>query len=45
MAAILYFSVRVQKEGMNMETLMKEFEVDIDGTEKYKHVIVDGETV
>ncbi|GAX11484.1 hypothetical protein FisN_22Lh169 [Fistulifera solaris] len=41
----LYFSIRVQKEGMNMESLMKEFEGDMDGTARYEHKIVGGETV
>jgi hypothetical protein len=45
MLPALYFSVRVQKEGMNMESLMKEFEGDLDGTARYEHKIVGGETV
>lgn len=45
MVTVLYFSVRVQKEGMNVETLMNESEMDGDGPGSYTHRVADGETV
>ena len=37
-AAVLYFSVRVQQEGLNLETLLNELEMRSDGT--YKNVLL-----
>jgi hypothetical protein len=39
-AAVLYFSVRVQTEGLNMETLVKELEMSCGGTGNYKNVLL-----
>ncbi|GAX11488.1 hypothetical protein FisN_22Lh175 [Fistulifera solaris] len=39
-AAVLYFSVRVQTEGLNLETLVKELEMNCGGSVNYKHVIL-----
>lgn len=45
---VLYFSVRVQKEGLNLEVLMKELGMESDGSGDYKQVLitqVDNEVV
>jgi hypothetical protein len=47
-SAVLYFSVRVQKEGLNMETLINELEVSSGCPGIYKNVLlaeIDGEVV
>ena len=43
LASVLYFSIRVQFEGLNMETLVKQLEVESEGEEKYAQMIDGGE--